>query len=69
LLEQLRPKLVPGWRDFEPLRTGVKITISDILFPKLPEQAYSETECEEKTQKVYLHVYDSYADQRMSVYV
>jgi type I restriction enzyme R subunit len=69
LLEQLRPKLVPGWRDFEPLRAGVKITISDILFPKLPEQAYSEVECEEKTQKVYLHVYDSYVDGRVTVYV
>jgi type I restriction enzyme R subunit len=60
LLEQLKPKLVPGWRDFEPLRAGVKITISDILFPKLPEPVYTEKDCEYKGLEVYNFVYENY---------
>lgn len=68
LLEQLRPKLVPGWKDFEPLRSGVKITISNVLFPKLPEQAYTDKDCEVKTQMVYFHVYDNYVDEKVNVY-
>jgi len=61
LLENLRTKLVPGWRDFEPLRSGVKITISDTLFPKLPEKVYSESECEYKSNAVYNFVYENYS--------
>jgi type I restriction enzyme R subunit len=70
LLEQLKPKLVPGWRDFEPLRAGVKITISDILFPKLPEPVYTENDCEYKGLEVYNFVYENYRDARVlaSVY-
>ena len=67
LLEQLRPKLVPGWREFEPLRAGVKITISDILFPKLPERVYTETDCEYKGLEVYNFVYENYRDARALV--
>ena len=67
LLEQLKPKLVPGWRDFEPLRAGVKITISDILFPELPEQIYDENECEHKGLEVYNFVYENYRDAKMLV--
>jgi type I restriction enzyme R subunit len=62
LLEQLKPKLVSGWRDFEPLRAGVRITITDILFPKLPEKVYSEDECEHKGLEVYNFVYENYRD-------
>ncbi len=62
LLVQLKPKLVPGWRDFEPLRAGVKITISDVLFPKLPEQVYTENDCEYKGLEVYNFVYENYRD-------
>ncbi len=62
LLEQLKPKLVPGWRDFEPLRAGVKITISDILFPKLPEPVYTENDCEYKGLEIYNFVYENYRD-------
>jgi type I restriction enzyme R subunit len=65
ILEQLKPKLVPGWRDFEPLRAGVKITISDVLFPKLPEQVYTEHECEYKGLEVYNFVYENYRDARV----
>lgn len=60
LLEQLKPKLIPGWRDFEPLRSGVKITISDILFPKLPEPVYTEKDCEYKGLEVYNYVYENF---------
>ena len=67
LLEQLKPKLVPGWRDFEPLRAGVKITISDILFPKLPEPVYTENDCEYKGLEVYNFVYENYRDARALV--
>ncbi|MBP7804996.1 MAG: type I restriction endonuclease subunit R [Candidatus Pacebacteria bacterium] len=62
LLERLKPKLVPGWRDFEPLRAGVKITISDVLFPKLPEKVYTETDCQYKGLEVYNFVYENYRD-------
>lgn len=64
LLEKLKEKLVPDWRDFEPLRAGVKITISDVLFPKLPERAYTEKECEYKGLAVYNFVYENYRDAR-----
>lgn len=62
LLEQLKQKLVPGWRDFEPLRAGVKITISDILFPKLPESVYTEEDCKSKGFEVYNFVYERYGN-------
>jgi len=67
LLEKLREKLVPGWRDFEPLRAGVKITISDVLFPRLPETVYTEQDCEYKGMEIYNFVYERYADSRMLV--
>ena len=62
LLEKLKEKLVPGWRDFEPLRAGVKITISDVLFPKLPEPTYTDKDCEFKGLEVYNFVYENYRD-------
>jgi type I restriction enzyme R subunit len=65
LLEKLKEKLVPGWRDFEPLRAGVKITISDVLFPKLPETTYTEQDCESKCLEVYNFAYERYADARV----
>lgn len=68
LLGRLKPKLVPGWKDFEPLRSGVRIAISDVLFPKLPDPTYTDKDCELKTQMVYFHVYDSYIDERVNVY-
>ena len=64
LLEQLKPKLVPGWRDFEPLRSGVKITISDVLYPQLPEQVYTVNDCEHKGLEIYNFVYENYRDAR-----
>lgn len=64
LLEKLKEKLVPGWRDFEPLRAGIKITISDVLFPKLPEPTYSDKNCESKGLEIYNFVYENYRDAR-----
>ncbi len=64
LLTNLRPLLVPHWRDFETNRAGVKITISDLLFKKLPEETYSEKECELKGFEVYNFVYERYHDAR-----
>jgi type I restriction enzyme, R subunit len=64
LLEKLRTKLTPGWRDFEPLRAGVKNTIRIFLFPKLPEAVYSNQDCESKSLEVYNFVYERYAGAR-----
>lgn len=66
LLEKLKGKLVPGWRDFDQLRAGIKTTISDILFPKLPETIYTEQDCEYKGLEVYNFVYERYAGARMA---
>lgn len=62
ILMRLKAKLVPGWRDFDPLRAGIKITISDILFPRLPEPAYTEKDCEYKGLEVYNFIYERYPD-------
>ena len=37
-------------------------TISDVLFPKLPEQVYTEYECEYKGMAIYNFVYENYRD-------
>jgi len=67
LLEKLKEKLVPGWRDFEPLRAGVKIAISNVIFPRLPATLYTEQECAHKGLEIYNFVYERYADSRMVV--
>lgn len=61
-------KLALDWKKKEETRADVKVTIRALLYDNLPEPTYSETDCEDRTQKVYLHVYDSYVDQRLSVY-
>ena len=60
--------LLLAWRRREETRADVKITIQDMLYDNLPEP-YDETECENRSKKVYMHVYDSYADEKQSVYV
>lgn len=67
LLENLKPLLVPHWRDFETNRAGVKIAISDLLFTKLPEPVYTEKECELKGLEVYNFVYEHYQDAKMLI--
>jgi type I restriction enzyme R subunit len=62
LLYNLRDKLVPGWREFDPLRSGVKIAISNVIYPKLPERVYSEIECKTLSIEIYQFVYERYPD-------
>ncbi len=69
LLENLKPLLVPHWRDFETNRAGVKVAIADLLFAKLPEPTYTEPECEMKGLEVYNFVYETYRDARSLVMV
>ncbi|MFA4857840.1 MAG: type I restriction endonuclease subunit R [Candidatus Margulisiibacteriota bacterium] len=58
LLVNLKPLLVPHWRDFETNRAGVKTTISDLLYEKLPEPSYSEEDCQLRGVEVYNYVYE-----------
>ena len=67
LLTNLKPLLVPHWRDFETNRAGVKIAIWDLLFSKLPESIYKEEECEVKGREIYNFVYEHYQDARALV--
>ncbi len=67
LLENLKPLLVPHWRDFETNRSGVKSAISDILFEKLPAPTYTEQDCEFKKFEVYNFVYENYYDNKSLV--
>ena len=62
LLEALKEKLVPGWREFDPLRSGVKITIDNVIYPKLPESSYTEKDCKDLSNEVYRYVYERYPD-------
>ena len=69
LLAKLKTeKLVLDWKPREETRADVKVTIRDILYDELPEPTYSEPDCEDRTQKVYLHIYDNYVDARVNVY-
>ena len=63
LLKKLKEeKLVSEWREWETTRAGVKTTILDVLYSKLPEPTYSEQECEVKGLEVYNFVYEHYQD-------
>jgi type I restriction enzyme, R subunit len=69
LVTKLRmEKLALDWKKKEETRADVKVTIRSVLYDQLPEPTYTEDDCEDRTQKVYLHVYDSYVDGRISVY-
>jgi type I restriction enzyme R subunit len=61
LLAKLKAeRLVDAWREFEPLRAGVRMTISDILYAELPESKYTQDDCENKKTEVYNFVYEHY---------
>lgn len=60
-------KFVLDWKRKEETRADVKITIKDILYDNLPS-VYSEEDCENRTQKIYFHIYDSYVNAEISVY-
>jgi len=69
LLAKLKAeKLVLDWKRKEETRADVKITIRDILYDELPGPTYTEPDCEDRTQKVYFHVYDNYVDEKINVY-
>jgi type I restriction enzyme, R subunit len=69
LLAKLKAeKLVLDWKRKEETRADVKITIRDILYDELPGPTYTEPDCEDRTQKVYFHVYDNYVDEKVNVY-
>ena len=69
LLAKLKTeKFVLDWKRKEETRADVKITIRDMLYDNLPEPTYSEKDCEDRTQKVYFHIYDNYVDAKVNVY-
>lgn len=69
LLAKLKgEKFVLDWKRKEETLADVKITIRDTLYDNLPEPAYSEKDCEDRTQKVYFHIYDNYVDAKVNVY-
>jgi type I restriction enzyme R subunit len=68
LLAKFKPLLVPHWRDFETNRAGVKTTISDLLYAKLPEPTYTEHDCKVKGIEVYNYVYEHYRDEKSFAY-
>ncbi|KKR70258.1 MAG: Type I site-specific deoxyribonuclease, HsdR family [Candidatus Roizmanbacteria bacterium GW2011_GWB1_40_7] len=61
-------KLVLDWKRKEETRADVKITIRDLLYDELPGPTYTEPDCEDRSQKVYFHVYDNYVDEKVNVY-
>jgi len=69
LLAKLKnEKLVLDWKKKQETQADVKITIQEILYDELPEPTYSKDDCEDRTHKVYLHVYDNYVDEKVNVY-
>ncbi|HEX5772835.1 MAG TPA: type I restriction enzyme endonuclease domain-containing protein, partial [Geomobilimonas sp.] len=69
LLERLKQeKLVIDWRKREQTRAAVRQLIEIALDEFLP-RAYSKELFEQKCERVYQHVYDSYAGQGRSAYL
>src|SRR3989338_7090877 len=69
LLAKLKTeKFVLDWKRKKETRADVKITIRDMLYDNLPEPAYTDKDCEDRTQKVYFHIYDNYVDAKVNVY-
>ncbi len=68
LIKLKNEKFVLDWKRKEETRADVKITIRDMLYDNLPEPTYSEKDCEDRTQKVYFHIYDNYVDAQVNVY-
>jgi len=62
LLERLKDRLVPGWRDFDPLRSGVKTTIEGVVYPFLPTSKYSEEDCNVLSREVFEYIFEKYPD-------
>ncbi|MEA3447419.1 MAG: type I restriction endonuclease subunit R [Bacteroidota bacterium] len=58
---------IERWRESTQLRAQVKTAIYDVLL-RLPQEAYPETEVDEKTDLIYQHIFASYPGGGMSVY-
>lgn len=69
LLAKLKAeRLVSDWREFDPLRAGVKTTIDGLLYAELPQPTYTEMDCLNKGLEVYNFVYEHYRDAENFVY-
>ncbi|MBI4245281.1 MAG: type I restriction endonuclease subunit R [Planctomycetes bacterium] len=69
LLAKLKTeKLVLDWKRKQETQADVKVTIQTILYDELPEPVYSQQDCEDRTQKVYFHVFENYVDAQVNVY-
>ncbi|MBT5747111.1 MAG: DUF3387 domain-containing protein, partial [Gammaproteobacteria bacterium] len=66
LLEKLRALLVIDWRKKQRTKARVDSLIKDML-DELPEQ-YDDALWSRTCERVYLHVYDKYAGEGVSVY-
>lgn len=70
LLAKLKAeKLVLDWKKKQETQADVKITIQTILYDELPEPTYSQYDCEDRSQKVFVHIFENYVDAKVSVYV
>ena len=62
-----REKLVLDWRQRQQTRAAVKVAIKDVLDQKLPE-TYTTELFKKKCDRVYQHIYESYADAQYNIY-
>jgi type I restriction enzyme R subunit len=68
LLVKLKSELLTlEWRAKFDTRAAVKIVITDLLVDELPSP-YTDIECQERAEKVYFHIFDSYLDVEHNVY-
>ncbi len=67
LLNRLKALLVLNWRQKSGARAQVRLAIEDVLDSGLP-RAYDKPLYEHKCSALFEHVYESYADDRQSIY-
>jgi type I restriction enzyme R subunit len=67
LLKSLKDKLVLDWRKYEPKRADVEVAIEDYLYYNLP-RSYDLWLVKIKSHQVYMHIFESYAENWKSVY-
>ena len=66
-------RLVLDWKKKENARSAVKVTILDSLwgtsqFEGLPQNKFTDSDCDSKAEEIFDHVFDSYLGQGKSVY-
>lgn len=64
-----RERLVLDWRKRQQSRAAVKQTIEEILDERLPEEPFNKGIFQQKCNKIYEHVYESYHGGGKSVYI